>query len=283
MAQFTNQAQLTYNNRVTNSNVAIGEILEVLSATKTAVKNSYTADGSVTYIVSILNSGTESFTDLSLTDNLGAYSFNSSSLTPLTYVDGSVKYYINGVLQSAPTVTANTQLVISGINVPASGNTTVVYETTANQYAPLNPDSTINNTVSIGSGSVNSITASSTVTVDTAPILSISKSVSPVPVTENGTLTYTFLIQNFGNTAADAGDNIVITDTFNPALSNLAVKFNDAAWTAGTNYTYTQGTGQFATVAGQVTVPAATYTQDPTSGAWSVVPGVSTLVVSGTV
>ena len=39
MAQFTNQAQLRYGNSVTNSNIAVGEILEVLSISKTAVKN----------------------------------------------------------------------------------------------------------------------------------------------------------------------------------------------------------------------------------------------------
>ena len=41
MAQFTNQAQLSYNDSVTNSNVAVGELLEVLSATKTAVISEY--------------------------------------------------------------------------------------------------------------------------------------------------------------------------------------------------------------------------------------------------
>lgn len=41
MAQFTNQAQLRYGNSVTNSNIAVGEILEVLSISKTAVKNTY--------------------------------------------------------------------------------------------------------------------------------------------------------------------------------------------------------------------------------------------------
>lgn len=35
MARFTNQAQLRYGNAVANSNIAVGEILEVLSATKT--------------------------------------------------------------------------------------------------------------------------------------------------------------------------------------------------------------------------------------------------------
>ena len=45
MAQFTNQAQLRYGNSVTNSNIAVGEILEVLSISKTAVKNTYHPGG----------------------------------------------------------------------------------------------------------------------------------------------------------------------------------------------------------------------------------------------
>ena len=36
MAQFTNQAQLRYGNSIANSNIAVGELLEVLSASKTA-------------------------------------------------------------------------------------------------------------------------------------------------------------------------------------------------------------------------------------------------------
>lgn len=56
MARFTNQAQLRYGNAVTNSNIAVGEILEVLSATKTAVRNTYGQSDTVTYIVSIVNS-----------------------------------------------------------------------------------------------------------------------------------------------------------------------------------------------------------------------------------
>ena len=55
MAQFTNQAQLAYNNSVTNSNIAVGEVLEVLSATKTAVRSEYGQNDTVTYTISIVN------------------------------------------------------------------------------------------------------------------------------------------------------------------------------------------------------------------------------------
>ena len=72
MAQFTNQAQLTYNGTVVNSNVVVGEILEVVSAIKTAVGSTYSADGTVTYAVSVVNTGATAITGLTVTDNLGA-------------------------------------------------------------------------------------------------------------------------------------------------------------------------------------------------------------------
>lgn len=284
MAQFTNQAQLSYNNSVTNSNIAVGEILEVLSATKTAVMNDYVRNDDITYIISILNSGTAPFTGLTLTDNLGAYTWNETSLVPLTYVENSARYYVNGILQPAPTVEATeAALVISGLNIPAGGNAIIVYEAEANQFAPLDVEGTITNTATIsGIGLSSTITATETVFTEDVPELTITKSVSPVPVSENGILTYTFIIQNSGNTAADVSSNIVITDIFNPILSNLTVTL-DGVTLPATSYTYNEITGEFATVAGSITVPAATYTQSATEGFYIINPGVTTLTISGTV
>ena len=284
MAQFTNQAQLSYNNSVTNSNIAVGEILEVLSATKTAVMNDYVRNDDITYVISILNSGTAPFTGLTLTDNLGAYTWNETSLVPLTYVENSARYYVNGILQPAPTVEATeAALVISGLNIPAGGNAIIVYEAEANQFAPLDVEGTITNTATIsGIGLSSTITATETVFTEDVPELTITKSVSPVPVSENGILTYTFIIQNSGNTAADVSSNIVITDIFNPILSNLTVTL-DGVTLPATNYTYNETTGEFATVAGSITVPAATYTQSATEGFYIIKPGVTTLTISGTV
>ena len=105
MAQFTNQAQLSYNNSVISSNIAVGEILEALSAEKTSLTNEYTLGEDVTYVISAVNSGAAAITDLSVTDDLGAYAYGTGTLVPLTYNEGSVLYYINGVLQSTPAVT----------------------------------------------------------------------------------------------------------------------------------------------------------------------------------
>lgn len=43
MAAFYNQATLSYNGNTTTSNITTGEILEVLSATKTALRDTYNA------------------------------------------------------------------------------------------------------------------------------------------------------------------------------------------------------------------------------------------------
>ncbi|MBQ3499007.1 MAG: hypothetical protein IJA87_07770 [Clostridia bacterium] len=283
MAQFTNQAQLAYNDSVINSNIAVGEILEVLSVTKTAVGDEYGTDSNLTYIISVVNSGTTPFNALTLTDDLGAYAFDTSSLVPLTYNEGTVTYYINGILQPAPAVTAEgTNLVINGISVPADGNATIVYEVSTNRYAPLGTSAEITNTVTL-SGGITPVTAEETVTAESEPELSVTKSVSPVPVAENGTLTYTFVIQNTGNTPATADDLAVITDTFSPVLSNLAVTFNGETWTEPADYTYDEITGAFSSVAGVITVPAATFAQDPATGVWVTTPGVSILTITGTV
>ena len=284
MATFYNQATLSYNGNTTTSNITTGELLEVLSATKTALRDTYTTNENVTYIISIINSGNTAFTGLTITDDLGGITAGADTRYPLTYVDRSVRYYVNGILQAAPAAVAGPPLVINGINIPAGGNATLIYQATVNQYAPLNTGGSVTNTATIsGPGITNDIQVSETITAANTALLTISKSLSPTTVTENGQLTYTFIIQNLGNTEASAADNVAITDTFNPILNPITVTFNGKVWATTTNYTYNNLTGVFSTVPGQITVPAATYTQDAATGAWTVNPGVSTLTVTGTV
>ena len=126
------------------------------------------------------------------------------------------------------------------------------------------------------------LTAQATLAAAQRADLTVSKAICPATVTESGQLTYTFVLQNFGNTAATAGDNVILTDTFDPALTGLTVTYNGDAWTEGDNYTYDAATGTFATIAGQITVPAATYTQE-TDGTYTVTPGTTTVTVTGTV
>ena len=96
-------------------------------------------------------------------------------------------------------------------------------------------------------------------------------------------MTYTFVIQNTGNVAAAAADDLAVTDVFDPILRDLTVTLNGAALTTPAQYTYDAATGRFATVPGVITVPAATFTQNAATGAYAVTPGTVTLTVSGTV
>ena len=149
MPQFTNQAQLSYNDSVVNSNIAVGEIIGVLSAVKTAVMDEYSRGSSVTYVISIVNSGDTPLTGITVTDDLGGYEYDAETLYPLTYVEGSVIAFINGSPAAPPTVSPGAPAVFSGINVPANGNYMIIYEAEVNQYAPLGIDGSIVNTAAV--------------------------------------------------------------------------------------------------------------------------------------
>ena len=284
MATFYNQATLSYNDTVTNSNIVTGELVEVLTAEKTAVTDTYTTGATVTYVVSIVNTGAVQLTGVTVTDDLGAYPFGASTLTPLTYIEGTARLFVNGAVQPVPAVAAGTSLVISGITIPAGGNALVVYQTRANSYAPLGNAAEITNTATVtAAGIANPVIAQETIAADVLADLTITKSLSPEVVTENGELTYNFVIQNTGNTPVTAAHNAVVTDNFEPVLDLISVTFNGVTWSEPANYTYDETAGAFATVAGQLTVPAATYYQDPTTGVWVIEPGVSVLRVTGRV
>ena len=62
MATFTNFATLSYSGGITNSNTVTGELLETLAVTKTAVTDNYTAQDNITYIITLINSGTTPLT-----------------------------------------------------------------------------------------------------------------------------------------------------------------------------------------------------------------------------
>ena len=277
MATFTNQATLTYNGVTVSSNITTGEMLEVLEISKTAATDSYVPGDELTYTVALVNTGSSLLDGITLTDDLGGYTFGTvGTIYPLALSDDSVLYYVNGVLQPAPVVTAGPPMTISGINIPAGGNAVIIYHAAVTEFAPLTTGGTVTNTVTAGN-----VTATETVTAASVANLDITKSMSPTVVSENDTITYTFDISNSGNTAADT--TVVLSDTFDPVLTDITVKMDGAALTPATDYTYDSATGEFSTVAGVITVPAATFTQNPATGEVLTVPGTVTLTVAGTI
>ncbi|MBR6622336.1 MAG: hypothetical protein IKK91_00315 [Ruminococcus sp.] len=285
MATFYNQATLSYNGNLASSNITAGEILENLFVTKTPVNSNYSADRDNSYVISIVNNSSVSYDNVTITDDLGEYVFNppDDSVVPLTYIADTVRYFVNGIPQADPAVASENPLTITGISVPAGGNAVIVYSARANNFAPLGEEASITNTATVSGDGFTDISASSTTTPENSAFLSISKSLSPAAVEENGRVTYTFTIQNNGGIAVDASDDVIFRDDFTPPLTNITATFNGTPWIEEVNYNYSAASGVFTSLEGQITVPAATYVQDPTTGAWSVQPGISTLVISGNI
>lgn len=283
MATFTNKATLSFNGGSVDSNTVTGTFLETLSLSKTALTEQYSGGARVTYVLSLVNSGTTAFGGLSLSDDLGGYLLGTDTLYPLTFEEGSLAYFVGGVQQAAPTVISTQPLSLGGLSVPAGGNAVLVYVAEVNGYAPLDTDGSITNTATVsGGGLPEELTASATITTADEAALSITKTLSPTSVPENGTVTYGFLIENRGNTEAVSTDNLVVSDTFDPILAISSVTLDGVLLVEGTDYTYDETTGAFATLPGVITVPAATYAQG-SDGLYSIEAGEASLIVVGTV
>lgn len=283
MATFTNRATLTYNGRTVDSNTVTGTINEPLTVTKNALSDTYSGGGSVTYVISLVNSGTTTLNNLTVTDDLGSTVVEGQTIVPLDYVGGSLAYFINGTLQSVPSVTSESPLIISGISVPAGGDAFLVYQAMVTPFAGLETGDSITNTVTVnGSGLAEGVSDSETITVLSQAELSITKALNPTTVIDDGAITYTFEIENRGNTATLVEDNVTVTDVFDPILNITSVTLDGVVLTAGVEYTYDQATGNFSTTPGFINVPAATFVQNP-DGSYTVIPGSVTLEVNGTI
>ncbi|MBQ2989485.1 MAG: DUF11 domain-containing protein [Clostridia bacterium] len=286
MAQITNQANLTFNyGNATGSavsNIASATLLDPLSVEKTSVGATYRAGDRVTYVLSVLNNGSVTVTDVNLVDNLGTYTRpDGTSVTPLTY-GGEAALYIDGVFSSAITGTETLNSVTFRIPSIAPGsNALVVYAVTVNEYAPLTPNATVTNTVNVTAPSATApISDSNTITVENYAEVVILKEMSPDPVSDGDLLTYTFTVTNTGNIPAT---DVILTDAFNPAPSNITVTVNGQT-VASTDYTYENGLLTLPTGNNyEMTVPAATVTQDPVTGVNTVVPGTLLITVTGTI
>ena len=279
MAIFYNQATLSYSGGTINSNITTGELAETVTAAKTAVTGTYAPGGRIAYALTIVNSGESDATDVEVTDDLGGYLFDGETVYPLAYQDGSLVLFVDGVEQPAPDVVAGPPLRIGGFDLPAGSDAVLLYEAAVTAYAPLGPDAEITNTASVSGGCVPvPLSAAATVAMDTAPMLSVAKSMCPGVVTGCSGVEYTFVIQNVGGEAGPEAD-VVIRDVFNPVLKDLTVTV-DTEPSPRIAYNYDEETGEFETAAGQLIVPGATFAQNG-DGSWTTTPGVLTLTVSG--
>lgn len=285
MAQIiTNQASLNYqyNGQTASvlSNIATATLAEALSVEKVSVENVYRFGDELTYSVSVLNGSGSALTGVTVTDDLGTYTPGTFGITPLTFVAPAI-LFVDGVYAGniTPAVEAN-RIVFTIPTLAAGSRAQILYKAAVNGNAPLALGSEITNTATVlANGITAPVSDSNTVTVDNYADVTITKTMTPSSVVDGEALTYTFVINNYGNTEATS---IVLTDAFDPAPENITVQINGVTVPA-TDYTYVGGvlTLPAAGSATELSLPAATITQDIATGNVIVTPSSLTVTVTG--
>ena len=265
------------------SNLAEIGLESAISFTKSTLGETYGEDDVITYILSMTNTSASTITNVSITDDLGTFIFGTLELSPLTYAPPALLLIDGQDVSAQLTVDTSTagSLVFSFPALPAGATANIVYRAAVNEYAPLDVDASVTNTATLTSDSdCADGTATATITAVSAANVSVFKQMSPNPVICGDTVTYTIRIYNYGNIAAE---NVVLTDTFNPAPENITVS-RDGVLLIGTDYTYVNGTLTVpSTAQSPVTVPAATFIRDVTTGIVNVTPGMIEYTITGTI
>ena len=266
--------------------------MDSLSLQKMVVNPNYCLSESMTYVITVKNSGDTAYNNLVVTDNLGSYTYNSRTVTPLDFIPNTSYISLNesDFTSISTSQTTDNSISFTIPNLAAGASARILFTARANEKARLQSGSTIVNTSSLSQGgesvnadaAIENITASATATVADCPRLEIAKCMSPEALVAGGPVTYTFTVSNYGNTEAS---NIQISDQFpaGAAPSGIdSITLNGASYT---DYTYTDGV-LFIPGSGSsqtMSLPAASYVQDTTTGAVTANPSVMTIVVSGTV
>lgn len=281
-----NQASIRYNynnntgSGTASSNTVTTNLLDqyTLEATKTPLSTTFRPGENITYVLRVENSGSGDLYNVTVADNLGGAG------TPLLYNQGSLRVYVNGApVPVSPTVTAGTfTATIPGV-LPAGGVAILVYTAQVRpdvSFALQSITNTANVTANGGSGT------GTAVAVDPAPTavllrdsyadVSLYKEADKQNVMAGDTLTYTFTLTNTGNQAAD---DVVLTDTLPAGYTVTQVEvISGGASTVLPSSGYTVDS-----TTNTITVPAAGATPITVPAATSTAPGVTTVVVTGTV
>lgn len=264
------------------SNVTSTVLNGILSISKTSLSEQYRIGQEITYIVTLTNNSDSVIRNITIVDNLGTYMLNGNSFTPLTYI-GPAQLFINGVFDSIITPTAGAMSVVFDVeNIPVGGNAQIIYLARVNGFADGESGSAITNTATADNDCECScdepISDSHTLTAEDFADLRIVKSVCPNPVVCGGELRYVIDLYNYGNIPAT---DVILTDTFEPALSDLSLTVNGEA-IPETDYSYVGGRLTLPSDEGsEITVPAAAFARNTVTGAIEIIPGHIQITVTG--
>ncbi len=284
MAQIiSNQASLNYEYNGQNasvlSNIATATLGEAISVEKVSLNDTYRLGDEITYSVSFLNSSGSTLTNVSIIDDLGAYRVGNTSAVPLTYVAPAI-LFIDGVFSGNITPSVGTGIIFTVPSLASGSRAQIIYRAAVNNYAPIGEEGAVTNTVTVrADGLTGSVSDSDTITVDSYADVTVTKTMSPQNVLDGDAITYTFVINNYGNAPVT---NIVLRDAFDPAPENISVQVNGVAVSAD-DYSYEGGVLTFPADSSdfELSLPAANINTDPESGLVTVTPSTVTVSVVG--
>lgn len=278
-----NRAQVTYtygNSQETAlSNETNTTLLDefTMEVTKTAVASGIRSGSNAAYILRIDNSGPGTLYNPTITDDLGNSAVNADS--PLKYIEGSAKFYVNGDPAAGTASSSENQIVFSsGAALQPGDNLIVVYAASVDETQAGTITNTITAQANSGSASGALITDTATATITLTPYANISifKTADKASVVSGDTLTYTFTLMNTG---AQAADSISFVDALPSEFTVTSVSYTTNGTTTpidSTDYSITTPNTLTIPDVGSslvISVPAAT-----TEG-----PGITTITVTGTV
>lgn len=271
----TNYATLDYQNgnereRVT-SNVAQTTLQQMLGITKDAYSATYRRADTLTYVVQITSAG-ESPTSVTVEDNLGTFTENGVSYTPLDYesyllyVGQTLNPETGGVSVTVEELSGRVRFVFGNLPNPFPG-LTLIMQMKVNDFAAVDPQGVgITNTTGLWVSGQEVASDEATVLAEEYADLRILKSMTPDPVNEGGRLTYTFAICNYGTSSPT---QVTLRDQFSPAPEiPLTVTVDGVAVDA---FDYNRETGLFVLGSEAVepyalVLPPATFERDPVTG-----------------
>ncbi len=254
------------------SNVATTTLADACSVavTKTPLSATYRNGDNVSFVVRIENTGSAAITTATVTDDLGAGA--------LVYVPDSLQVYVDSAPVTVTPTTAGTSLVFNlPVNIAPGESVIAVYTARVNSTA-----GTITNTATVTGTGANPAacsvleTATGTITEASFADLAIYKSASNATVISGDTLTYTFTIQNTGNSPAT---NVVLTDDLPDEFTITSVTVT----TDGISRTYASTEYDVDTATNTITLPNATGLAITVPAATAAGPGITTVTITGVV
>lgn len=273
-----NQANISYlydgitDAQGATSNVATTTLADACSVavTKTPLLPSYRNGDNVSYVIRIENTGSAALANVTVTDDLA----NGA----LVYIPDSLQVYVDSNLVAvAPTATGTSLVFTLPVNIQPSEVVLAVYTARVNSAA-----GTVTNTATVAGTGLNPA-ACTVLEVATAVIteasfadLTIFKESSADTVNSGDSLTYTFTIQNRGNTEAT---NVVLTDDLPDEFTITRV----AVTTDGVTTIYTADDYTVDTITNTITLPNATGIQITVPAATAQGSGITTVEITGTV